>query len=444
MTRATTRIATTLAALAIALGVAGCDSDPISPKLDPDAVTRAAVDVELTDPQRTALGGGIAHYTWDLHLGPGEFDVVRLHRVVMERGPYAPARTRDGLFMLPGSPNYWTQVFLPPSYSDAVPQDHSVAIYLARNGVDVWGIDYAWALVPDGTADFGFMRDWGFQRDVDFAYAALGAAQSIRIASGQGKAPLHLLGYSYGTPIAYAIAGAETLLPPGQRMAKGLVIGDLEFQFDDPDRRAAACDNAGRKQALIDAGTRYHNASGRTLRMIGHLADQYPDGHHLHGALTNYQFALFVGAVNPGSAWHFVAGEFNSFGIPTDLRFTESALWLDLMQQTPSYVPLQAEADLAWSRCQGAVEVGFDDHLSDITLPILDIDAAGGAGPGDYTASLTASADYQQLHVQLLSDSEAALDFGHADLFTASDADALVWAPLLDWLLDHRENRRYP
>ncbi len=41
-------------------------------------------------------------------------------------------------------------------------------------------------------------------------------------------------------------------------------------------------------------------------------------------------------------------------------------------------------------------------------------------------------------------DAQAALDFGHADIFTASNADDLVWAPLLDWLMAHRENRRYP
>jgi hypothetical protein len=29
------------------------------------------------------------------------------------------------------------------------------------------------------------------------------------------------------------------------------------------------------------------------------------------------------------------------------------------------------------------------------------------------------------------------LDFGHADLFLASDAEQLVWQPLLGWLRTH-------
>ena len=40
--------------------------------------------------------------------------------------------------------------------------------------------------------------------------------------------------------------------------------------------------------------------------------------------------------------------------------------------------------------------------------------------------------------VQILPDEQRALDFGHADLFLATDAQKLVWKPILDWLVAHR------
>jgi hypothetical protein len=40
--------------------------------------------------------------------------------------------------------------------------------------------------------------------------------------------------------------------------------------------------------------------------------------------------------------------------------------------------------------------------------------------------------------VQFLPDDRRALDFGHADLFTATNAETLVWKPILDWIVAHR------
>jgi hypothetical protein len=40
--------------------------------------------------------------------------------------------------------------------------------------------------------------------------------------------------------------------------------------------------------------------------------------------------------------------------------------------------------------------------------------------------------------VQLLADDERAYDFGHADLSMATNAETLVWRPILDWLKAHR------
>ncbi len=438
----------TLAALAAVVTVgalsAACTDESTAPTPDPSADRRAVAAPPPSS--RTALGDGIAHYTYDLSPGPGPFDTVRLHRIVEERRPNDPVRTVDGVFLLPGAPNGWVQIFVAPLVSDVAPPDRSVAIFLARNGIDVWGIDYAWAQVPRGTADFGFMQGWGIGKDIDFAYEAMATARSIRTSTGQGNGRLHLLGFSYGGPVGYGLLGRETQLPPGQRTVKGFVAVDTELRFEDPERRAAVCENADGFESDIAAGN-YVNASAVGLIGLADLAESQPDEPSsapapIPAELTNWEFVLFATAAGIP---HFVGGEFDESGVPTGLRFTEPALWIDVLQATRPYWPRQATADVARARCGSGRDPAFDDHLGDIAVPILYVGAAGGTGlRGAHTASLTSTREYEEVLVQMLPDSERELDFGHADLFTASSAASLAWEPILEWLLAHRENRTYP
>lgn len=57
---------------------------------------------------------------------------------------------------------------------------------------------------------------------------------------------------------------------------------------------------------------------------------------------------------------------------------------------------------------------------------------------GYFAVKRTASTDATKFTMQLHPDDEATLDYGHADLFTATNAETLVWQPMLDWLLAHR------
>lgn len=428
------------AVLVTGLMSTACTDEPTAPTPVPSVDRQAAVAPAPSS--RTTLGDGIAHYTYDLTLGPGPFDMVRLHRIVEERRPNDPIRTVDGVFLLPGAPNGWTQIFVEPLISNVPPWDQSVAIFLARNGVDVWGIDYAWAQVPMGTTDFSFFQGWGIGKDIDFAYEAMASARSIRTSAGQGNGRLHLLGFSYGGPVGYGLLGRETQLPPGQRMVKGFVAVDTEVKFEDPERRAGACESAEEREAVIASGT-YHDASIVGLIQLAGLAETAPDEPSpVVPALTNWQFIL--NATASGTP-HFVGGTFDESGIPTGLRFTEPALWIDVLQATRPFWPLQPGADIGRARCESGRDPAFDDHLGDITIPILYVGAAGGTGlRGAYTASLTSTREYQQVLVQRLSDAERRYDFGHADLFTARDADTFVWEPILSWLVAHRENRTYP
>jgi hypothetical protein len=416
-----------------------CTDLPSSPNLDEP--TAEMSKLALPNPQRTALQDGIAHYTFDLPLGAGPFDVVRLHRVVKEQRPNDPARTADAVFLLPGAPNSWPVIFMEPVVSTAIPWDQSIAIFLAENDIDVWGIDYAWAQVPLETTNFDFMEGWGVQKDVDFAYEALAVAQSIRVATGQGNGRFHVLGFSYGVPVGYALAGRETRLPPGQRIVKGLIPVDLELKYEDPARRASACAAAAEQQQMIDSG-RYEEGSFVPLLSLAALAETSPTEPSPIPGLNLREFILFVGATGDT---HFVGAYFNDAGIPTGLRFTNENLWLRLLQNTPPYWPLQASTDLDYARCETGPDVSFDDHIRDITVPIFNLGAAGGTGlGGNYTATLTASEDLQSFVVQMLPDDQWMYDFGHADLFTATDAATQVWQPILTWIVEHRENRVYP
>lgn len=397
---------------------------------------------EIIDSQRTVLHDDIVHYTFDVDLGPEEFDTIRLHRVVRERRPGKPIATLDGIFMLPGSPNYFEAVFVPPSMTDSVPQDHAIAVTLAKNNVDVWGMDYAWALVPLETSDFGFMQGWGLERDIDYAERALEVVRSIRVATGQGKPRLHLLGFSYGVPIAYAIAGNETQQPPGRRFVKGIISVDFDLKIRDETIRLGYCESAAKGQEWIDNGF-FQNDSGVFLMVIGQLAKFWPDDvSPFVPVFTNWEFALFAGAIDD-PLWHFVGGEFNEFGIPTGLSFTEPELLVDLFMSVPPYLPRQTLVDVNTAICD-EVDVPFDDQLGEIAVPILAVGAAGGAAPQPYTPSLTASQDVEQFTIQFLPDELHFLDFGHADLLTANDAEALVWQPIMDWILGHQSSRTYP
>lgn len=399
---------------------------------------------EIVDSSRVVLHDDIAHYTFDVDLGQGEFDTIRIHRVVREKRPGKPVATKDAIFMLPGSPNYFEAVFLPPLISDSIPEDHSIAMFLAKNGIDVWGMDYAWAMVPLETSDFDFMEGWGLERDISYAEQALAMVRALRVSTGQGKPRLHVLGFSYGVPIAYAIAGNETQRPPGQRIVKGIISVDYDLKVIDETQRQVSCVGAEKGQARVDEGN-FVNDDGAFLMWVGQLAKFLPDDPTPlppFAGLTNWQTALLLGAIdNP--LWHFVGGQFNEFGIPTGLTFTEPDLLVDLFMNVPPYVPRQTYIDVNAARCD-EVDVPFDDWLGDVAVPVLAVGAAGGAAPQPFTPLLTASQDVSQFTVQFLPDELHSLDFGHADLVTANDAEALVWQEILDWIIEHKSSRTYP
>lgn len=395
---------------------------------------------------RTQLDNNIAHYQFEIRLGKREFDVVRIHRVVRESRPYRPIRTHGEVFMVHGASQDFDDIFLTAGAVNNINPQTSSPAFLASKGIDVWGIDLAWTLVPAETSDFNFMKDWGVKRDVDHTLAAMSLARLIRGLTGQGFGRLNLLGFSYGVGVAYAAAGQETQQHPILRDIKGIIPVEGGMKYDKSDLvqeefRNSMCEVAAGMKALIDGGT-YESRLGLDIEPFGNLAIAAPnDLSPIIPGLSNYQAALFAGAI-PGASppapfWHFVGGDLIEDNIPMGLLYTAPSRWFYLLTTLAPYMPQRTTYEYRVCQCDEE-DVKIDDHLDQISVPIMYIGAGGGFGEfGDYTSSLTSSTDITNYTISLQAAENRIIDYGHADVFMATNAPELVWEPLRKWLIDH-------
>jgi hypothetical protein len=243
---------------------------------------------------REVIVDDIAHYSADIRIGLGTYDVIRIHRVVKEVEPYVPERSRMNVFLLHGDAVGFVKFLFGPA-SPSTPDDHAAAVYLAQNGVDVWGIDQNWILVPVDTTDFSFMADWGLQRQIDNVMIGLEIARYARRYTGNGFGKMNLLGYSSGAVTVYAAANQETQRPPGLRHIGGLIPVDMAYKLGPEDEagRLMSCASAADMQALIDSGV-YQTEDGFLFYLLGELASNDPYGPSpILPGFTNLQAVLF-------------------------------------------------------------------------------------------------------------------------------------------------------
>jgi len=399
---------------------------------------------------RKKVTSQIAHYVFEVRLSDRPYDIVRLHRVVREDRPNRPVRTRGAVFMLHGASLNFESVFLNAGTDSPDPKT-SISYYLASRDIDVWGLDFAWTLVPQETTDFSFMQDWGVERDADHALAGLSIARLIRGLTGQGVGRLNLLGYSYGVGVVYGAAGRETQEHPILRDIKGIIALDQLMKFEPcgetAELRASVCEAAANFKAQLDAGT-YQASQGVLLATVGNLAASDPKGASPlppFNGLTNYQAALIVGAsqsANGTPGWHFVSGKFEdpNSPIPSGLLYTQPARWIKTISSVPPHQPLRTTYEMRACVCDEE-DVTFDDYISEIRVPILYLGAQGGFGTyGHYSASLTGSTDITNYTVSLQPPDKRILDFGHGDIVLADNARQAMWEPLRKWLASHNRD----
>ena len=328
---------------------------------------------------------------------------------------------------------------------------HPIPVFLAENGIDVWGIDLRWTLVPSTVTDLSFMKSWGLEQDARDLGVAIGVARVTRGLTGSGFGKVHLLGWSRGGQIGYAYLNAETRVPSALRQVKGFIPVDIYLKTDVPQLQAFACQRQQNTEATI-AGGGPANPSGGLISLLGVLAATDPNGSSfLNGppfnlpGYTNRQAGLLVGeatfaflaGLEPAPFYHFTGGTFDAQGKPSGLLYAHDADLFSLEAAAAPFQPNQELADADAATC-GQTGVAFDDHLADIKVPVLYLGAGGGFGElGIYTTTLLGSTDVTARIVHQAPAAQRLADYGHADLFLASDAQTLVWQPLLDWVRAH-------
>ncbi len=356
---------------------------------------------------RTELAPGLAWYRFELPVGEGPHDRLRLHRVVRERAPWQPARARKGVFLAHGDGWAFGPTFLAQGASPALPSGPSFAQFLAEQGVDVWGLDFRWSLVPAATTDLSFMTEWGFEVQLADLDSALAAARLVRAATGSGASPLTLVGFSRGGQLGWAQLSAESQRPNWRRHVSG----------------------------FIAAGTVF--SDNRFVAEVGALALSAPlDPSPWFPSLSNADFAELVGASSVGGSipdFHSAGGIISPGTFVTELLYTAPPTWFTFLLGISPYQPLALNRDGAAVVCD-QLDVPWDDHLGEVEVPILYLGAAGAFGARGFdTVSRTASTDVTSLVVT--AGTPITEDWGHNELFLANDAPFEVWQEVVDWLL---------
>ena len=223
---------------------------------------------------------------------------------------------------------------------------------------------------------------------------------------------------------------------------------DTGLKYTDPTTLAVACQSAAGANSALQLGQ--FAADFTPTSMLGAQAEDDPNGSYpfFGRPLTNLQAALEFGSASfvlfgPGlfPEYHFVAGLFPNDDvnqIPMGLQYTDVARWIKLMRAASPYEPNRMMSETFQISCQTGPSGPFDDHLREIRVPVLYLGAAGGFGnAGLHTLSLLGSKDVQTQIVALHGPNQAGLDFAHADLLNARNAQDLVWSRIDQWLTAH-------
>ncbi len=349
-----------------------------------------------------------------------------------------PGKSKDAIFLLHGDAKDFEGMFLLGTRSANTPDDFGLAVFLAENNVDVWGIDQGWAIVPAGTTNFEFMKDWGMQRNIDDLLSAMAVARSLRFLTGNGYDKMILLGYSSGGATGYAALNHETQVPARSRQIKGFVCADMLLKSNDPAVRQSFVNDLSLYEPLRNSGVYQADIP---FQLIGNLARISPDGNsELFLGFTNLQVALWFGSgqiFGDDLTTHYLAGVMDNSGFPIDLQLITIPQWLDFLEAGVPYEANKFIIDLdKW--VGEVVDSPFDDHIGEIRVPIFNLGAKGGLGPYTmYGTTLLGSADITHKLVEL-GTGNPLTEFGHIDLFAAPQAPAMVWQPILKWLRAHR------
>ena len=427
---------TVIAPLALAAAACVAEPDP-DPEVQLDATAQELGCITVS---RDHIVDDVYHYQFVIPLGTGPNATMAVHRVVRERAPWLPRRTTRAVMLLHGDFASFTSNFAPvlgASPSGAT----GLATWLAQHDIDAWGADRRWAGAPaDGDrSDFDAM---GLDQELDDLGVALAFARGVRLATSGSTARLTLVGFSRGGELAYFYASREATRPSSLRHVGGLVPLDVYVSLspEDEDLRQFFCFSAAAEYDALAQG--FTDVPNDFQQAVGQLALDAPDDPSPFPPYTNREWALVLAGQTffffPASPFYHLAGiTVDADDIPVATRFSPEAVLDHWFASAPPFQSMRESADTDALTC-GDPPLPLDVPLSRIRVPVLLVAAAGGYGEhAVYSTTQVSSTDVTALVIRRLPVEQEAYDFGHGDLLYATDAPALAWQPLLDWLTDH-------
>jgi pimeloyl-ACP methyl ester carboxylesterase len=153
-----------------------------------------AADFKQVGAARELKGApGICEWSYRAIVGKSPFDRIALHRVA--KGPIPPAHPDAVVLYLPGTNMNGEVALDDPRYS--------FQVYLARQGIDVWSMDYRTHFIPSQTpeSDLAELAGWTnalFESDID--------AAAKFVSENSGRSRIFVAGFSRGVEFAYLFA----------------------------------------------------------------------------------------------------------------------------------------------------------------------------------------------------------------------------------------------
>lgn len=417
--------------LCLVAALAACTTEPLAPEPTLGAAAEASTIITAT---REQVAGDVYHYTYVLRVGSTANATIGVHRVVRERAPWRPRRSRDAIMFTHGDFASFTTNF--------VRDPSGLAPWLAARDVDVWGFDRRWARVGRDATDLSDFDGMDLAQSVNDLGIALSFARLARLAGEGSSERLTLSGFSRGGELAYFYAAREATRPAALRHVKALVPIDVYVSLapEDEAERQLFCDSAQFEYADLAAG--FADSPNTFQIRIAERALAAPDAPSpspFFPGFTNREVLLFfVGNTyaffNPQPLYHLLAPVLDGDGNAVGLHETSEAAAIDWLVRAPLHQALREAADTDALTC-GDTPLAADYQLDRITVPLFLLGAAGGYGErAVFSTTQVGSTDVTVHIVQQRAAEQVAEDYGHADLLYAESAPELAWQPLLSWL----------
>ncbi|MBK8492225.1 MAG: hypothetical protein IPL49_15420 [Saprospirales bacterium] len=396
--------------------------------------------IQLLNYKREVVTGDIVHYSFEVQIGTNQYDKIGIHRVVKESTPGQPLKTEKNYFFQHGDAKNFVGMMLPAVYSPSMPNDHGLAIFLAQNNIDVWGIDQPWCFPPAEAsgADFDYFENYDLGQTVRYLRTAMAIVRIARYLTGNELTGLNMSGYSSGVSETVAALDLETQLDPDVRHARTFIPVDLTIKSDRPEVHQTWNNDLVIRVEELNNGN-WAAFVGFTL--VAELAKTDPGGDSpIIDGFTNFEVAQFFSSgpiFGDEFSFHYWAADYVD-GFPAgDLKYLTREQSFDFMASAIEWQPNKFYYDQCILHGESA-DSPYDDHFSQIKVPVLCVAAGGGFGQtSKYGIDQLGSTDVTHL-IPSLEDPENVLeDFGHIDLFTALNAKDLWWGQLVDWLEAH-------